>query len=90
MPEVTDPALLKELNASRVPPTPEEGKPRPRRKRIGDFTEGAVGVSQGLLDPVEGAAQFAEQVLQKLAPGTKVAPDSVRNWARDWRNRARS
>ena len=84
MPEITDPELLKELNAYRVVTTPDKGKGR-APKQFGNATEVLVGVSQGLIDPVEGLVQLAEK-----SSGWKLAPESVRNFARDWRNRAQS
>ena len=89
MPVVTDPNLVQQLDALRPKTEPKE-KPSRAPKRIGDFTEAAVGTSQGLLNPIEGSAQFIEAALRKFAPGAKIAPDAIRNWARNWRNRAES
>lgn len=87
MAEITDPKLLEQLNAhvaaERVPAkskTADKGV-----TRFGNATEVLVGVSQGLIDPVEGLVQLAEK-----SSGWKLAPDSVRKFARDWRNRAQS
>ena len=96
MPVVTDPNLVQQLDALRPRPEPKE-EPRKGRDgihlgkyRVGNEIDLARGVGQGLLDPVEGAAQFAEHVLKKFAPDAKVAPDALRKWARDYRKEARS
>jgi hypothetical protein len=58
-----------------------EDKPR----RIGDAMDALRGVAQGWLDPVEGIVQLAEKTT-----GWKVAPEGLRDWAREFRNRAQS
>jgi hypothetical protein len=50
--------------------------------RWGSASDVLDGVMQGLLDPIEGMVQLAEH-----AGGHKIAPDSLRNWARDYRKK---
>ena len=96
MPVVTDPDLVQQLDALRPRPEPKEGARKGMdglhfgKYRVGNEIDLARGVGQGLLDPVEGAAQFAEHVLKEFAPDAKVAPDALRKWARDYRKEARS
>jgi hypothetical protein len=92
MSEVTDPELLKQLNAGRTPEGPAEPQrspgyvgPRLVGYPVGIGTDLAMGVGQGLLDPIEGLIQMAEK-----STDWKLAPDSIRNWARSYRNDARS
>jgi hypothetical protein len=81
MSEVTNPELLNQLNA------PQAGDPGrvPGGWQFGNEIDLLQGVSQGLIDPVEGLVQLAER-----STGWKMAPQSVRDWARNWRRQARS
>ena len=86
MSEVSDPELLRQLNDPAS--APGGGDPRipvGGGMKLGDPYDAARGGMQGLLDPVEGLAQFAEWVA-----GRQLTPDSLRNWARDFRKQARS
>jgi hypothetical protein len=100
--KVTDPDLLKQLGqAITIRPVGAEDDTEERERRagphpddptkwrfhgheVGNFVELMRGVSQGLIDPIEGIAQLAEH-----STGMKLAPDIVRQYARDWRKRAR-
>lgn len=60
---------------------PASEKPTPR----GQWQDIFYGVGQGLLDPIEGMVQMAEHVANH-----KIAPDTVRNWAKDFRKNVQS
>ena len=90
MPEITDPELLKRLNAGRTsePDTAgTSGRGERKFQLIGPEPEIDLlrGVAQGLIDPVEGIVQLAEK-----STGWKMAPESLRNWAREFRSRVQS
>ena len=78
MPEITDPELLKELNAHRVSTAPVKG-------RGTNEIDVAAGIAQGLIDPVEGLVQILER-----STGKKLAPERVRDLARTLRDRAQA
>jgi hypothetical protein len=81
MSKISDPELLKQLDA------PEAGDPGRVEGgwKVGDPIDLLQGISQGLIDPVEGIVQLAEK-----STGWKIAPQNVRDWARNYRNQARS
>lgn len=82
MSKITDPDLLKQLNAAEVTgdPTPVAGG-----WQFGDAVDLLQGVSQGLIDPIEGITQLAEK-----STGWHIAPQAVKDWARNYRKQARS
>lgn len=79
MSKITDPKLLEQLNAGTDIPRVEGGW------KVGDATDLLHGVMQGLIDPVEGIVQLAEK-----SSGWKLAPQGVKDWARQYREKARS
>ena len=82
MTEVSDPELLKQLNEG---PGSNVLEMAPQGLKIGDEIDLLRGVSQGLIDPIEGIVQLAEK-----STGWELAPDSVRSWAREYRKKAQS
>jgi hypothetical protein len=83
MSEVTDPELLKQLNS----PSGAAGDPGRVEGgwKLGNELDLLQGVAQGLIDPVEGIVQLAEK-----STGWDLAPQGVKDWARDYRKQARS
>jgi hypothetical protein len=83
MSEVTDPELLKQLNS----PSGAAGDPGRVEGgwKIGNELDLLQGVAQGLIDPVEGIVQLAEK-----STGWDIAPQGVKDWARNYRKQARS
>lgn len=71
------------------PPAEDTGgrapNPAEHGRKLGNAVDVLRGIAQGWLDPVEGVVQLAEQ-----STGWHLAPDRLRNWARDYRNRAQS
>jgi hypothetical protein len=81
MSEVTDPELLKQLNQTGGP-----GSSRVEGGwKLGNEIDLLQGVSQGLIDPVEGLVQLAERSQHWVR-----APQGLRDWARSYRRQARS
>jgi len=73
------------VNASLAPPS-EPRKPGEKEPlKLGEPIDVLRGVSQGLLDPVEGLVQLAEKTT-----GWDLAPKGLRDWARDYRKKAQS
>src|SRR5882672_11194374 len=73
------------VNASLAPPS-EPRKPGEKGPlKIGDPVEFLRGVSQGVMDPIEGLVQLAEK-----STGWNIAPEGLRNWAREYRKQAQS
>jgi hypothetical protein len=83
MSEVTDPELLKQLNS----PSGAAGDPGRVEGgwKLGNELDLLQGVAQGLIDPVEGIVQLAEK-----STGWNLAPQGIKDWARDYRKQARS
>jgi hypothetical protein len=81
MSKVNDPELLKQLDA------PQAGDPGRVQGgwEFGTATDLLQGVAQGLIDPIEGLVQLAER-----STDWKIAPQGVRDWARNYRKQARS
>jgi len=91
MPEITDPELLKRLNAGRTAQPDTAGGGRESQFRLGNEIDLAKGVGLGVADPFVGLAQLVEHVAQKATGRkVKVAPDVVRNWVRDYRKDVQS
>lgn len=85
MSEVNDPKLLEQLNDPSHAISGGDPQIPQSSMKIGDPVDLLHGVMQGLIDPIEGITQLAEK-----STGWTLAPESVKNWAREYRNRARS
>lgn len=82
MSEVSDPDVLKQLNdPSTAPSSGDLTIPAvPDQMKMGEAMDIVKGMGQGLLDPFEGLAQLAEHIAHH-----KLAPDAIRQWAKDYR-----
>jgi hypothetical protein len=79
MSKVTDPELLKQLNAPQAADPPEDRDP-------GTFLSRSAGLAQGaILDPMEELGRFIEH-----ATNTKIAPDALRDKLKSFRGSVRS
>ena len=88
MSEVSDPELLRQLNDPASAPgggDPKIPAAAGGGMKIGDEMDLLRGIGQGLIDPVEGLAQLAEHLA-----GRRLTPEGLRNWAKDFRNKAQS